>query len=58
MMNAFMYVSYLETYSGTEEHRESYMIPNVLLNILGDLRKMGKMRGLSSILSFFRNKFY
>ena len=29
----------------------------VLLNLLNDLGKRDKMRGLPSILSFFRNKF-
>ena len=29
----------------------------VLLNILNELRKRDKMRGLSSILSLFRNEF-
>ena len=29
----------------------------VLLNLLNELRKRDKMRGLSSILSLFRNKF-
>ena len=28
-----------------------------LLNLLNELRKINKMRGLSSILSFFRNEF-
>ena len=29
----------------------------VLLNLLNELRKRAKMRGLPSILSLFRNKF-
>ena len=33
------------------------MSAHVLLNLLKELRKSGKMRGLSSILSLFRNKF-
>ena len=30
----------------------------VLLNLLNELRKRNKMRGLPSILSVFRNEFY
>ena len=33
------------------------MRAHVLLNALNDLRKRDKMRGLPSILSFFRNEF-
>ena len=33
------------------------MSARVLLNLLNELRKKDKMRGLSSILSFFRNEF-
>ena len=33
------------------------MIAHVLLNLLIDLRKRDKMRGLPSILSLFRNEF-
>ena len=33
------------------------MIAHVLLNLLKKLGKRDKMRGLPSILSFFRNKF-
>ena len=33
------------------------MSAHVLLNLLKELRKSDKMRGLPSILSFFRNKF-
>ena len=33
------------------------MSPHVLLNLLNELRKRYKMRGLSSILSLFRNDF-
>ena len=33
------------------------MSAHVLLNLLKELRKRGKMRGLPSILSLFRNKF-
>ena len=33
------------------------MHAHVLLNLLNELWKRDKMRGLSSILSFFRNKF-
>ena len=33
------------------------MSPHVLLNLLNELGKRVEMRGLSSILSFFRNEF-
>ena len=33
------------------------MSGHVLLNLLNDLRKSDKMRGLPSILSLFRNEF-
>ena len=33
------------------------MNAHVLLNLLNELRKSDKMRGLSSILSLFRNSF-
>ena len=35
----------------------SYMIAHVLLNLLNELGKRDKMRGLPSILSLFRNEF-
>ena len=38
-------------------HRESYMSAHVLLNLLNELGKRDKMRGLPSILSLFRNEF-
>ena len=39
-------------------HRGSYMSAHVLLNLLNELGKIDKMRGLPSILSFFfRNEF-
>ena len=38
-------------------HRGSYMSANVLLNLLNELGKRDKMRGLPSILSLFRNEF-
>ena len=37
-------------------HRGSYMSAYVLLNLLKELGKRDKIRGLLSILSFFRNK--
>ena len=33
------------------------MSAHVLLNLLNEVRKRDKMRGLQSILSFFRNEF-
>ena len=38
-------------------HRGSYMSAHDLLNLLNELGKSDKMRGLLSILSFFRNEF-
>ena len=38
-------------------NRGSYMSAHVLLNLLTELRKRDKMRGLPSILFFFRNGF-
>ena len=45
--------------TGTAEtiHRGSYMSAHVLLNLFNELGKRDKMRGLSSILSLFRNEF-
>ena len=42
---------------GCEIHRGSYMSVHVLLNLLNELGKRDKMRGLPSILSLFRNEF-
>ena len=38
-------------------NRGSYMSAHVLLNLLNELGKRDKMRGLPSILSLFRNAF-
>ena len=38
-------------------HRGSYMSAHVLLNLLNEMGKRDKMRGLPSILSLFRNEF-
>ena len=38
-------------------YRGSYMSAHVLLNLLNELGKRYKMRGLPSILSLFRNEF-
>ena len=38
-------------------YRGSYMSAHVLLNLLNELAKRDKMRGLPSILSLFRNEF-
>ena len=37
-------------------NRGSYMSAHVLMNLLNELEKRDKMRGLPSILSLFRNK--
>ena len=41
----------------TYRNRGSYMSAHVLLNLLNELGKRDKMRGLPSILSLFRNEF-
>ena len=38
-------------------NRGSYLSAHVLLNLLNELEKSDKMRGLPSILSLFRNEF-
>ena len=38
-------------------YRGSYVSAHVLLNLLNELGKRDKMRGLPSILSLFRNEF-
>ena len=38
-------------------YRGSYISAHVLLNLLNELGKRDKMRGLPSILSLFRNEF-
>ena len=43
--------------SDNERDRGSYMSAHVLLNLLNELGKRDKMRGLPSILSLFRNEF-
>ena len=47
--------------NGTTRHlilyRGSYTSAHVLLNLLNELGKRDKMRGLPSILSLFRNEF-
>ena len=40
-----------------KKNRGSYMSAHVLLNLLNELGKRDKMRGLPSILSLFRNEF-
>ena len=45
----------LKTLSGV--YRGSYMSAYVLLNLLNELGKRHKMRGLQSSLSLFRNEF-
>ena len=38
-------------------NRGSYMSAHVLLNLLNEMGKRDKMRGLPSVLSLFRNEF-
>ena len=40
-----------------KKNKDSYMSAHVLLNLLNELGKRDKMRGLPSILSLFRNEF-
>ena len=47
----------IRTISGHYLDRGSYMSAHVLLNLLNELGKRDKMRGLPSILSLFRNEF-
>ena len=46
-----------EQYKSTDRYRGSYLSAHVLLNLLNELGKRDKMRGLPSILSLFRNEF-
>ena len=45
-----------KTESNLNINRGSYMSAHVLLNLLNELGKRDKMRGLSSILFLFRNE--
>ena len=45
------------TLAGYCMNRGSYISAHVLLNLLNELGKIDKMRGLPSILSLFRNEF-
>ena len=47
----------LDTNTTSTIHRRSYMSAHVLLNLLNELGKRDKMRGLPSNLSLFRNEF-
>ena len=38
-------------------HRGSYMSAPVLINLLNEMGKSDKIRGLQGILSFFRNEY-
>ena len=49
--------SHTEIFISDIIHRGSYMSAHVLLNLLNELGKRDKMRGLPSILSLFRNEF-
>ena len=46
-----------ENYETYTINRGSYMSAHVLLNLLNELGKRDKMRGLLSILSLVRNEF-
>ena len=51
-MHLVVYLNYKELL-----YRGSYMSAHVLLNLLNELEKRDKIRGLPSILSLFRNEF-
>ena len=40
-----------------QRYRGSYMNAHVLLNLLNELRKRDKMRGLPNLLTLFHNEF-
>ena len=50
-------VSRLKYITQIQLNRGFYMSAHVLLNLLNEMRKSNKMRGLPSILSLFRNSF-
>ena len=50
-------MEHLKNKECTYINRGSYMSAHVLLNLLNELGKRDKMRGLPSILSLFRNEF-
>ena len=50
-------LQYLLFHVGLKLNTGSYMSAHVLLNLLNELGKRDKMRGLPSILSLFRNEF-
>ena len=51
------FCAYTKTMRADVINRGSYMSAHVLLNLLNELRKRNKMRGLPGILSLFRNEF-
>ena len=55
--NAAVSFSWSEEEPSCKINRGSYMNAHVLLNLLNELGKRDKMRGLPSILSLFRNEF-
>ena len=57
LVTLYMWVHTCSFPVGLEVHRGSYMSVHVLLNLLNELGKRYKMRGLPSILSLFRNEF-
>ena len=56
-LQSFTLLCYLLNLLEHEINRGSYMRAHVLLNLLNELGKRDKMRGLPSILSLFRNEF-
>ena len=57
VLNSFWYLWLQLQEHMAQIYRGSYMSAHVLLNLLNELGKSDKMRGLPSILSLFRNEF-
>ena len=57
MKAGFQSMSFNPTRNISSLHRGSYMSAHVLLNLLNELGKRDKKRGLPSILSLFRKEF-
>ena len=53
----FIFTFQIKVFHSNSFHRGSYMSAHVLLNLLNELGKRDKMRGLPSILPLFRNEF-
>ena len=54
---ACCFVNVVNAEKSIKKYKLSYVNVHVLLNLLNELRKSDKMRGLLRILSLFRNEF-